>query len=67
MNIPRRDLPKQTLEITVWDHDEFKSNDFMGELIIHLKGNKNLLNVSATDQSRVNHVKVNSVAQKQIF
>ena len=25
------DLPKQSLSVTVWDHDKLKQNDYVGE------------------------------------
>ena len=38
MNIPRTQLVAKTLEVTVWDYDRFKPNDFLGEVLIELSG-----------------------------
>ncbi|ESO91279.1 hypothetical protein LOTGIDRAFT_58927, partial [Lottia gigantea] len=35
-NLATEELKNKVLEITVWDYDRFKSNDFLGELIIEL-------------------------------
>jgi protein piccolo len=34
----REELQNKMLEITVWDYDRFKTNDFLGEVIIDLSG-----------------------------
>ena len=31
-NIPRDDLGNRSLELTIWDHDRFTSNQFLGGL-----------------------------------
>ncbi len=38
LNLPRDELLRQTLRLTLWDYDRFKSDDFMGELVLHLAG-----------------------------
>jgi len=35
----REELQYKKLEITVWDYDRFKANDFLGQVTIDLKGN----------------------------
>ncbi|XP_060080549.1 uncharacterized protein LOC132559931 [Ylistrum balloti] len=35
-DLHREELQYKTLEITVWDYDRFKANDFLGEVIIDL-------------------------------
>lgn len=37
-DVARLELQNKVLEITVWDYDRFKTNDFLGELIIELRG-----------------------------
>lgn len=37
-DVARLELQNKVLEITVWDYDRFKANDFLGELIIELRG-----------------------------
>ena len=39
MDIPRKSINSKTLEVTVWDYDRFKNNDFMGEVKLNLSGN----------------------------
>ncbi len=34
----REELQYKKLEITVWDYDRFKANDFLGQVTIDLKG-----------------------------
>ena len=34
----RGELQNKVLELTVWDYDRFKANDFLGELILELSG-----------------------------
>ncbi|KAK0062512.1 serine-rich adhesin for platelets-like isoform X3 [Biomphalaria pfeifferi] len=36
-DVARLELQNKVLEITVWDYDRFKANDFLGELIIELR------------------------------
>lgn len=38
MNCLKRTLKKRVLEVTVWDFDRLKMNDFMGQTTIHLGG-----------------------------
>ncbi|VDM03502.1 unnamed protein product [Schistocephalus solidus] len=38
MNCLKRTLKKRVLEVTMWDFDRLKMNDFMGQAIIHLSG-----------------------------
>ncbi|WAR25534.1 PCLO-like protein, partial [Mya arenaria] len=33
-NVHREELRNKTLEVTVWDYDRFKANDFLGEVVI---------------------------------
>lgn len=33
----------KTIDISVWDHDRFMPNQFMGELLIDLSGNRNCI------------------------
>ncbi|XP_071081619.1 uncharacterized protein [Haliotis cracherodii] len=35
-NVARGELLNKVLEITLWDYDRFKTNDFLGELILEL-------------------------------
>lgn len=37
-DVARLELQNKVLEVTVWDYDRFKTNDFLGELIIELRG-----------------------------
>ena len=37
-DIARGELQNKVLEITVWDYDRFKANDFLGELVLELSG-----------------------------
>jgi protein piccolo len=32
------ELRNKTLEVTVWDYDRFKANDFLGEVVIDFSG-----------------------------
>ncbi|VDO71196.1 unnamed protein product, partial [Schistosoma mattheei] len=41
MNCIKRTLKRRVLEVTVWDFDRLKTNDFMGQTIINLGGNEN--------------------------
>ena len=41
MNIPRTQLASKTLEITAWDYDRFKPNEFLGAVLIDLSGMSN--------------------------
>lgn len=34
----REEVQYKKLEITVWDFDRFKANDFLGQVIVDLKG-----------------------------
>ncbi|CAG5117897.1 unnamed protein product, partial [Candidula unifasciata] len=36
-DVARLELQNKVLEVTVWDYDRFKTNDFLGELIIELR------------------------------
>ncbi|GAA47478.1 protein piccolo [Clonorchis sinensis] len=42
MNCFKRTLKRRVLEVTVWDFDRLKTNDFMGQALINL-GDKQLL------------------------
>ena len=46
MNIPRAQLVAKTLEVTVWDYDRFKPNDFLGEVLIELSGTSTCIGVT---------------------
>ncbi len=37
-NVYREEVKNKTLEFTVWDWDRFKSNDFLGMVLIDLSG-----------------------------
>ena len=37
-DVARGELQNKVLELTVWDYDRFKANDFLGELILELSG-----------------------------
>ena len=37
-NLSRDDIKNKILEITVWDYDRFKPNDFLGQVVIDLNG-----------------------------
>ncbi|XP_013412341.1 uncharacterized protein LOC106175070 isoform X3 [Lingula anatina] len=43
-HLPREELPQRTLEITVWDYDRFKPNDFLGEVLLRLSNERYLDN-----------------------
>jgi len=38
MNLTRKQLVSQTLELTVWDYDRFKTHDFLGEVSLNMSG-----------------------------
>ncbi|KAL3317563.1 hypothetical protein Ciccas_003784, partial [Cichlidogyrus casuarinus] len=40
MNCLKKSLKKRVIEITVWDFDRLKTNDFMGQTLIHLNSDK---------------------------
>lgn len=42
IGISRSELPNKSLELTVWDFDRFKTDNFLGEVILSLSG-KSLL------------------------
>jgi hypothetical protein len=37
-NVHKEELKYKTLEVTVWDYDRFKPNDFLGKVKIDLSG-----------------------------
>ena len=37
-NVHIEELRNKTLEVTVWDYDRFKANDFLGEVVIDFSG-----------------------------
>ena len=37
-NVHKEEVKYKTLEVTVWDYDRFKSNDFLGKISIELNG-----------------------------
>jgi len=37
-NVHYEELRNKTLEVTVWDYDRFKANDFLGEVVIDFSG-----------------------------
>jgi Ca2+-dependent lipid-binding protein len=37
-NIHREEVKNKSLELTIWDWDRFKSNDFLGMVVIDLNG-----------------------------
>uniref|UniRef100_X1Z4G7 C2 domain-containing protein n=1 Tax=Capitella teleta TaxID=283909 RepID=X1Z4G7_CAPTE len=39
MKISRDELHSKTMEVTVWDYDRFKPNDFLGEVLLDLSDN----------------------------
>ena len=47
MNLTRQQLASQTLELTVWDYDRFKTHDFLGELSLNMSGMVGLYSVCA--------------------
>jgi len=40
MNLTRQQLTSQTLELTVWDYDRFKTHDFLGEVSLNMSGKR---------------------------
>ena len=40
INLTRQQLVNQTLELTVWDYDRFKTHDFLGEVILNMSGKR---------------------------
>jgi len=44
INLTRQQLASQTLELTVWDYDRFKTHDFLGEVSLNMSGNRHPLN-----------------------
>ena len=39
INLTRQQIVNQTLELTVWDYDRYKTHDFLGEVILNMSGN----------------------------
>ena len=37
-DVHKEELRNKTLEVTVWDYDRFKANDFLGEVVLDLSG-----------------------------
>jgi len=47
VNLTRQKLVTQTLELTVWDYDRYKTHDFLGEVSLNMSGKSWHLAVSS--------------------
>ena len=45
-NVHAEEMRNKTLEITVWDYDRFKANDFLGEVVLNLSGISYFYNIA---------------------
>ena len=53
MNLTRQQLVSQTLELTVWDYDRFKTHEFLGEVSLNMSGKRCALYSGATSSTTV--------------
>ena len=51
MDLSRKIKLTKHLEVTVWDYDRFKNNDFMGEVKLDLSGKYNFMGEVKLDLS----------------
>lgn len=62
-DVARLELQNKVLEITVWDYDRFKANDFLGELIIELRGEYDMRSCSILH----GHIKKTSILNPSTY